>query len=255
MPDVEIAIGGKLFSVACQEGEEVYLQSAAQLLDGEAQVLADQLGRMTAERMLLMAGLMLSDNQMANPESSALLAGMYVVTMAEPSRDLLASTDTWGKRARDLSACEAVLRAAKLRYARMRDRWVAWSLLPPELFPQYESEWKKSLETHAMQADPLIGLVHMLTPAVDAAMRAGLRTEQLHHWLITIEAIRLHAGETGELPESLDRLQPVPAWNDSIARRTFGYQRSTPNSARLTRVPRYRDDPATSFQIELKGSE
>ncbi len=61
MPDVEIAIGGKLFSVACQEGEEVYLQSAAVLLDGEAQVLADQLGRMTAERMLLMAGLMLSD--------------------------------------------------------------------------------------------------------------------------------------------------------------------------------------------------
>lgn len=61
MPDVEIAIGGKLFSVSCQEGEEVYLQSAAALLDGEAQVLADQLGRMTAERMLLMAGLMLSD--------------------------------------------------------------------------------------------------------------------------------------------------------------------------------------------------
>lgn len=61
MPDVEIAIGGKLFSVSCQTGEEVYLQSAAALLDGEAQVLADQLGRMTAERMLLMAGLMLSD--------------------------------------------------------------------------------------------------------------------------------------------------------------------------------------------------
>lgn len=61
MPDVEIAIGGKLFSVSCQEGEEIYLQSAAVLLDGEAQVLADQLGRMTAERMLLMAGLMLSD--------------------------------------------------------------------------------------------------------------------------------------------------------------------------------------------------
>ena len=54
-------IGGRSFAVACQEGEEVYLQSAAQILDNEAQVLADQLGRMTEARMLLMAGLMLAD--------------------------------------------------------------------------------------------------------------------------------------------------------------------------------------------------
>ena len=61
MPDVEVSIGGRTFAVACQEGEQVYLQSAAQILDGEAQVLADQLGRMTEARMLLMAGLMLAD--------------------------------------------------------------------------------------------------------------------------------------------------------------------------------------------------
>ena len=61
MPDVEVSIGGRSFAVACQEGEQVYLQSAAQILDNEAQVLADQLGRMTEARMLLMAGLMLAD--------------------------------------------------------------------------------------------------------------------------------------------------------------------------------------------------
>jgi len=61
MPDVNVTIGTKNFSVACQEGEERFLQAAAAVLDGEAQVLADQLGRMTPERMLLMAGLMLAD--------------------------------------------------------------------------------------------------------------------------------------------------------------------------------------------------
>ncbi|MBO6791775.1 MAG: cell division protein ZapA [Dinoroseobacter sp.] len=61
MPDVEVSIGGRSFAVACQDGEQVYLQSAAQILDNEAQVLADQLGRMTEARMLLMAGLMLAD--------------------------------------------------------------------------------------------------------------------------------------------------------------------------------------------------
>ena len=61
MPDVEVSIGGRSFAVACQDGEQVYLQSAAKILDNEAQVLADQLGRMTEARMLLMAGLMLAD--------------------------------------------------------------------------------------------------------------------------------------------------------------------------------------------------
>jgi cell division protein ZapA len=61
MPDVNVSIGGRDFAVACQEGEEIYLQSAGQILDNEAQSLADQLGRMTEARMLLMAGLMLAD--------------------------------------------------------------------------------------------------------------------------------------------------------------------------------------------------
>ncbi|MEL6452952.1 MAG: cell division protein ZapA [Pseudomonadota bacterium] len=61
MPEVTINIGGRTFAVACQEGEENYLLSAAKMLDDEAQVLTDQAGRMPEARMLLMAGLMLAD--------------------------------------------------------------------------------------------------------------------------------------------------------------------------------------------------
>jgi cell division protein ZapA len=61
MPEVQIRIGGRTFDVACQEGEEQYLHTAAKMLDDEAQVLADQVGRMPEARMLLMAGLMLAD--------------------------------------------------------------------------------------------------------------------------------------------------------------------------------------------------
>ncbi|MGZ9810047.1 cell division protein ZapA [Pseudoroseicyclus sp. H15] len=61
MPHVEISIGGRSFEVACQEGEEPYLQSAALMLDAEASELAAQMGRMTEARMLLMSGLMLAD--------------------------------------------------------------------------------------------------------------------------------------------------------------------------------------------------
>ncbi len=61
MPEVTIKIGGRDFTVACQEGEEHYLQAAAALLDAEASVLAAQIGRMPEARMLLMSGLMLAD--------------------------------------------------------------------------------------------------------------------------------------------------------------------------------------------------
>ena len=65
MPEVTIHIGGRDFEVSCQEGEEVYLQAAAKMLDDEAQVLSDQIGRMPEARMLLMAGLMLADKTAA----------------------------------------------------------------------------------------------------------------------------------------------------------------------------------------------
>lgn len=61
MPEVNITVGGRKFEVACQPGEEKYLEAAATLLDGEAQLLSSQIGRVPEARMLLMAGLMLAD--------------------------------------------------------------------------------------------------------------------------------------------------------------------------------------------------
>ncbi len=61
MPEVPIQIGGRTFNVACQEGEEHFLHSAAALLDNEAKALMEQIGRLPEARMLLMAGLMLAD--------------------------------------------------------------------------------------------------------------------------------------------------------------------------------------------------
>lgn len=61
MAELEITIGGRSFMVACQEGEEHFLQTAAAMLDTEAQPLVTQMGRLPEARMLLMAGLMLAD--------------------------------------------------------------------------------------------------------------------------------------------------------------------------------------------------
>jgi cell division protein ZapA len=92
MPEQTITIGGKEFQVACQEGEEHYLLSAAKMLDAEAEVLLQQIGRMPESRMLLMSALMLADRT----------AGLE-----DQVRDLRAQ----------LSACEAQLDEARARPA------------------------------------------------------------------------------------------------------------------------------------------
>ena len=68
MPEVNITIGGRPFVVACQDGEEHYLQAASSLLDAEAQTLMDQIGRLPEARMLLMSGLMLADKAAGSEE-------------------------------------------------------------------------------------------------------------------------------------------------------------------------------------------
>lgn len=61
MPEVTIEIGGRSFVVACQAGEEPFLNAAAAMLDTEAQALLSSGARLAQDRMLLMAGLMLAD--------------------------------------------------------------------------------------------------------------------------------------------------------------------------------------------------
>ncbi len=68
MPEITIVIGGRDFEVACREGEEHFLVSAAAMLDEEARTLHDSIGRVPEPKMLLMSGLMLADRTAALEE-------------------------------------------------------------------------------------------------------------------------------------------------------------------------------------------
>ncbi len=83
MPELTIHIGGRGFDVSCQDGEEQFLLAAAKMLDDEAQVLSDQIGRMPESRMLLMAGLMLADKSAAVDEKIKSLEAKLLQTEAE----------------------------------------------------------------------------------------------------------------------------------------------------------------------------
>jgi cell division protein ZapA len=59
MPELVLEIGGRVFEVACDPGQEASLERAARLFDAEALRIGDS--GSTEKRMLLLAGLMLAD--------------------------------------------------------------------------------------------------------------------------------------------------------------------------------------------------
>ncbi len=92
MPDVQINIGGRSFEVACQEGEEHFLESAATMLDAEASVLTGQIANLTESRMLLMSGLMLADKT-AGMEDNLRIAEAKLARALEEIEELRASPE------------------------------------------------------------------------------------------------------------------------------------------------------------------
>jgi len=64
MPELILEIGGRVYEVACEIGQEPSLERAGRLLDNEAARIGDE-GRATEKRMLLLAGLMLADTMTA----------------------------------------------------------------------------------------------------------------------------------------------------------------------------------------------
>tara|TARA_R110002049_G_scaffold2750_2_gene21567 strand:- start:386066 stop:387595 length:1530 start_codon:yes stop_codon:yes gene_type:complete len=180
-----------------------------------------------------------------------LLAGIYVASMEQPSRQLLAETTQWSGRVDELSAPEAVLRATVLRFAQSRDKWFKWSLLPKTVAAPYADRIEADLQATGEENDIILSILGNLFPAVSAVHQANSRLHQKHGYLCTIEAIRMHAAIAGEFPDSLDRIEPVPAWPDPVSKSDFFYHRQAPTRAMLTRGPRYRTGDETPVQLAL----
>ena len=61
MTEVKIVIGERSFSVACNPGEQSDVMASAKLLNIEADIIQEQLGRLPEDKLLLLSGLMIGD--------------------------------------------------------------------------------------------------------------------------------------------------------------------------------------------------
>ena len=72
MAEVDIIIAGRPYRVACRDGEEENLRSAARLVDSKSREALAGLGTLSEARQLLFAGLLLADQLIEqNPQAAA----------------------------------------------------------------------------------------------------------------------------------------------------------------------------------------
>ena len=61
MTELEISIGGRIFSVACDNEEKEKVMEAASLINSEAESIQTNLGRLPESKMLLLSALLVAD--------------------------------------------------------------------------------------------------------------------------------------------------------------------------------------------------
>ena len=61
MPLVNVLVNGRAYTVACDEGEEAHVRELGQYLDKRVRELSSSVGQVGDARLLLMAGLVISD--------------------------------------------------------------------------------------------------------------------------------------------------------------------------------------------------
>lgn len=71
MAQVDLIIAGRAYKVACRDGEEDNLRSAARLVDTKSNEALAGLGTLSEARQLLFAGLLLADQLIENRPETA----------------------------------------------------------------------------------------------------------------------------------------------------------------------------------------
>src|SRR5689334_19167775 len=73
---IDLSIAGRVYPVACREGEEDSLRAAARLVDGKSREALSGLGTLSEARQFLFASLLLADQLIGKDPQAAAPAGL-----------------------------------------------------------------------------------------------------------------------------------------------------------------------------------
>jgi cell division protein ZapA len=94
---VDLTIAGRTYQVACREGEEENLRSAARLVDGKSREALAGLGTLSEARQFLFASLLLAD-QLIDKRPEAAAAPPEPAAPAAPDPELVERAEALANR-------------------------------------------------------------------------------------------------------------------------------------------------------------
>jgi cell division protein ZapA len=119
MPLVEVMVNGRGYQIGCDTGHEDRLRELAQMLDKRVQALVSSVGQIGDARLLLMAGLVLTDE----------LSGAAAKS-AEREREIATLKATLGDRTESLETAESGI-SQMLEQAAVRIESIAARIAAP----------------------------------------------------------------------------------------------------------------------------
>lgn len=135
-------------------------------------------------------------------------------------------------------------------YRRIADSIEKWSYVP------YREARKRDIDKELNTSSPAglsrgygYTLARTLLPAVQSARSAEQRLVWQTRGIQTVEAIRMHAAETGKLPESLDEVELVPLPRNPITEQPFDYE-LLGNTA-VVKLPFEDGFPGMAYRFEI----
>jgi hypothetical protein len=136
-------------------------------------------------------------------------------------------------------------------YRRLADEFEKWWYIPYREARTRAKDAEKELGGSKLNGGFGRLVANLLLPALSAARTAQVRLEWQTGGLQTLEAIRMHAAETGELPNSLDELKVVPLPENPATGRAYQYRRN--GDGAVLELPASDGFPniAWRFEIEL----
>ncbi len=89
MASIRLEIAGRSYEVACRDGEEENLRSAAKLVDAKSREALAGLGALSKSRQLLFASLLIADQMLEKPGFAAVTAEPDLAPRVEALADQL----------------------------------------------------------------------------------------------------------------------------------------------------------------------
>ena len=120
-----------------------------------------------------------------------------------------------------MPVAQVVMLAWWRQYVLIRDNYYKWLSLPDDEMRPYLHTGRHDIRSAELKGEE--GPFLLAMPALNAAMSAHLRSLREIDLLRVVEALRLHAAQTGRWPEKLDDIKIVPVPLDPWNHKPFEY--------------------------------